>query len=66
MKGITAREMFKAFPVIKRDLWGGEFWEDGYSVRSVSDKVTEEIIRKYIERHYKAIGHEPPQQLELF
>lgn len=66
LKGITAREMFKAFPVIKRTLWGGEFWEDGYCVRSVGERVTEEIIKRYIERHYKEIGQEPPKQLELF
>ena len=65
MKGITAREVFKVFPGKKRILWGGEFWEDGYAVRSVGDKVTEEIVRKYIERHYKEKGHEP-RQLELF
>lgn len=65
MKGITAREVFKAFPGIKKFLWGGELWEDGYAVRSVGDKVSDEIIEKYIERHYKEIGREP-QQLELF
>ena len=65
MKGITAREIFKKFPWKKKLLWGGEFWEDGYAVRSVGDKVSEEIIKNYIERHYKEIGH-APQQLELF
>ena len=29
MKSITAREMFKQFPEIKKELWGGEFWSDG-------------------------------------
>ena len=65
MKGITAREIFKAFPWKKKFLWGGEFWEDGYCVRSVGDKITEEIIKNYIERHHKEIGR-APQQLELF
>ena len=40
--------MFKEFPKIKKQLWGGEFWNDGYFVRSVGDKVTSEIIRWYI------------------
>jgi len=31
-----------------KQLWGGEFWEDGYFVRTVGDKVTAEVIRKYI------------------
>lgn len=65
LKGITAREMFKAFSGLKEYLWGGELWEDGYAVRSVGDKVSDEVIEKYIERHYKEIGR-APQQLELF
>ena len=65
MKGITAREIFKGFPWKKKHLWGGELWEDGYAVRSVGDKITGEIIKNYIERHYKEIGR-APQQLELF
>jgi putative transposase len=65
IKGITAREVFKVFPAKKKVLWGGELWEDGYAIRSVGDKVSEEIIQRYLERHYKEIGHEP-KQLELF
>ncbi len=29
-------------------FWGGDFWGDGYFVRSVGDKVTSEVIRCYI------------------
>ena len=25
-KSITAKEIFKSYPEIKKDLWGGEFW----------------------------------------
>ena len=28
---------------------GREFWSSGYFVRSVGDKVTADLIRKYIE-----------------
>ena len=31
--------------------WGGAFWEDGYFVRTVGDKVTSETIKKCIEYH---------------
>ena len=65
IKGITSREMFLSFPEMKKLLWGGELWEDGYCVRSVGDKVSEEVIRRYIAEHHKRTGHEP-QQLELF
>ena len=47
-KGRSARMIFQVFPEVKRELWGGEFWEDGYFVRTVGDKVTKDIIKKYI------------------
>jgi putative transposase len=49
MKSISARELFARFPWVRRKLWGGEFWGDGYFVRSVGDQVTTEIIRRYIQ-----------------
>ena len=48
MKSISAREIFARFPWVRRKLWGGEFWGDGYFVRSIGDQVTSEIIRRYI------------------
>ena len=48
MKSISARELFTRFPWVRRKLWGGEFWGDGYFVCSVGDQVTAEIIRRYI------------------
>ena len=32
-KSITARTIFRRRPEVKRRLWGGEFWPDGYYVR---------------------------------
>ena len=49
MKSISAREVFKVFPNLRKQLWAGELWNDGYFVRSVGDKVTADIIRRYIE-----------------
>jgi putative transposase len=49
MKSISAREIFKKHPKLKKQLWAHELWNDGYFVRSVGDKVTADIIRKYIE-----------------
>ena len=28
VKSITAREFFKKFPEVRKQLWGGEFWSD--------------------------------------
>jgi putative transposase len=53
-KSLSARAVFREFPQVKRKLWGGEFWEDGYFARTVGDKVTAEVIRKYIQRHKEA------------
>jgi putative transposase len=50
-KSLSARAVFREFPQVKRQLWGGEFWEDGYFARTVGDKVTAQVIRKYIQRH---------------
>ena len=49
MKSISAKEVFKKFPELRKQLWAGELWNDGYFVRSVGDEVTAAIIRKYIE-----------------
>ena len=45
----SAKAVFKEFPQVRRELWAGEFWSDGYFVRSVGDQVTTEIIKRYIE-----------------
>ncbi len=30
IKSLTAREIFKRCPKVKKKLWGGEFWSDVY------------------------------------
>jgi putative transposase len=63
MKSISAREIFKKFPKLRKKLWAGELWNDGYFVRSVGDKVTADVIRKYIE--YQA-HEDDSNQLNMF
>jgi len=63
-KAVSSKIIRKEFPGVKHQLWGGEFWEDGYFVRTVGDKVTTEIIRKYIRFHEERKQH--PEQLDLF
>ena len=53
IKSIGAREIFKKFPKIKKDLWGGEFWTDGYYVSTIGEGANKEVIEKYIERQGK-------------
>ena len=53
LKSITAREMFKTYPEIKRFLWGGNMWAIGYYVRTVSDGPLDRVIKEYIEDQAK-------------
>ena len=62
-KSLSARAVLREFPQIKRQLWGGEFWEDGYFARTVGDEVTADVIRRYIQRHRDAPDD---GQLDLF
>ncbi len=48
LKSVSARELFRQHPQLREQLWGGELWSDGYFVRSVGDRVTAEVIRRYI------------------
>ena len=50
VKSITARQMFKRFPEIKEELWGGELWSDGGYIGTVGEGANAEIIRKYIQK----------------
>ncbi len=51
LKSLSARAIFREYPHLRRQLWSGEFWEDGYFARTVGDRVTAEIIKRYIQNH---------------
>ena len=63
IKSISARELFREYPSLKRSLWGGELWEDGYFARTVGDRMTREVIERYIEHHHEL--EQGPAQLEI-
>ena len=48
IKSLTAREVFKRCPQVKRKLWGGEFWTDGYFASTVGKHGNEDMIGKYV------------------
>ena len=68
IKSLTAREVFARVPAVKKQLWGGEFWSDGYYVSTVGQHATEEVIKQYVKNQ----GQEEQyvqlhvQQLSLF
>lgn len=69
IKSLPAREIFQRVPSVKKALWGGEFWTDGYYVATVGQHGTEEVIKRYMQEQ----GRDPNeydrlhvQQLSLF
>jgi len=64
LKSISASVIFTKHPEVKKELWGGEFWEDGYFARTTGDKVTQEIIRRYL--RYHRTKEKTPTQSEMF
>lgn len=49
VKSITARRIFAEHPEVKKQLWGGEFWSDGYFVSTVGKNTNEKVIQKYVQ-----------------
>jgi REP element-mobilizing transposase RayT len=63
IKSITAREIFKQLPEVKEQLWGGEFWSDGYFVSTVGAHGNEQMIKQYIKEQGRK---SETTQLDLF
>ena len=68
IKSLTAREIFARAAHVKKQLWGGEFWTDGYYVSTVGQHATEDVIKLYVknqgqENQYVRLH---VQQLKLF
>jgi REP element-mobilizing transposase RayT len=63
IKSLTAREIFRACPHVKKYLWGGEFWTDGYFITTVGAHGNEQMIKNYVQQQGKLAGN---GQLDLF
>ena len=50
IKSITARKIFEEVPSVKRKLWGGKFWTEGYYISTVGQHGSEETVRNYVKR----------------
>ena len=69
IKSITAREALKTQPQIKKQLWGGEFWSDGYFASTVGKHGDEDMIAKYVKNQSKDKKYQKiyeDRQLKLF
>ncbi len=47
-KSISGRELFKRHDWLKKELWGGEFWTDGYYVATVGERGDWGVVEKYV------------------
>ena len=50
LKSVTAREIFRRCPQVKKQLWGGEFWTDGFFASTVGKHGDEAMISKYVKK----------------
>ena len=68
LKSITAKELFRCHPMLKEQLWGGNFWTSGFYANTVGQYGNQEVIQRYIENQGQEVQyvklHE--DQLRLF
>ncbi|MCK4729954.1 MAG: transposase [Candidatus Aenigmarchaeota archaeon] len=63
IKSRTAQNIFREIPEIKKELWGGEFWTDGYYIATISGRGNKKVIEEYIRKQGR---EETIKQLKLF
>ena len=68
VKSLTGREIFRRCPEVKKKLWGGQFWTDGYFMNTVGQKGNENSVAEYVreqgkDKEYKKLYR---SQLKLF
>jgi putative transposase len=63
-KSITAHEIFRRKPSVRKELWGGEFWTDGYYVATVGERANWDTVAKYVAKQGKP--RTDLRQLKLF
>ncbi len=65
IKSITARKIFKEFPEIKKQLWGGELWSDEGYIGTVGDGTTSDVIKNYVENQGNQEEKEAYQHMKI-
>ena len=53
VKSITAKQVFQPAPEVKKHLWGGQFWSDGYFISTVGKQGSESKITTYVRQQGK-------------
>ena len=65
VKSVIAKQVFRRAPHVKRELWGGEFWSDGYFINTVGQHGNESVILKYIQNQGKEHEYKRLHQQKL-
>ena len=68
IKSIIGKEIFLKHPEVKKKLWGGKFWSDGYFVTSVGKSGNEEVITNYVKnqgKEYNRLLRQEPKEDQL-
>jgi len=65
IKSITAREIFKEHPEVKKILWGGNLWSSGYYANTVGQFNNSEVIKQYIKNQGKDSEYKKLHQGQL-
>jgi putative transposase len=65
IKGTTGNLIFKSHPEVKKFLWGGQFWTDGYYINTVgqygnlsmiTNYIKNQGIEEYVQLHYEQLN----------
>jgi REP element-mobilizing transposase RayT len=69
IKSISAKEIFKKCPEVKKQRWGEQLWTDGYFINTVGKHGDEDMIRKYVKNQgnelYKVLHKEQLKDNQL-
>ncbi len=66
IKSITAKEIYRLCPQVKKKLWGGNIWSAGYFVSTVGRNGNENQIKNYVRSQGKEYTRLYRGQLTLF
>ena len=66
VKSITAKEVFRLRPEVKKKLWGGKFWTSGYYANTVGQYGNEKVIEEYVRKQGCTYHQIHRGQLTLF
>ncbi len=66
IKSVTAREIFRIHPEVKKLLWGGQFWTSGYYANTVGQYGSAKVIGEYVKNQGQKYEKIHAGQIALF